>query len=192
MPNRCNRRIALLLALVIAGGCASAQPNDRAAEVEGESSPFVATLMAIFPGFFVHGAGNWYAGKLNRRDELLEREGLGLGCMAVGAGLGGLGYLEHVQGDKSKGVEMVLHRMGEAGSFIGALGFEGFGLVCFFDSWIRDMMEAGDAAEERNRQLRLNHDLYQPLKPDEAAVDSVKVGDPRALPSATRMSSDPR
>ncbi|MEZ0227492.1 MAG: hypothetical protein ACAI25_02630 [Planctomycetota bacterium] len=193
MSNRCKRPIASLLVLALIGGCASSSggANEGGYRSQEEKSPFVATLLAIFPGFFVHGIGNWYAGKNNRRDELLEREGLGLGCMVIGAGLGGLGYLEHVQGDKSKGFEMVLHRIGEVGSFVGAGGFVGFGLICFFDSWIRDIMEAGDAAEDKNRQLRQNYDIHQPLKPDAATADSITVGSPD-LPSTTRIATDPR
>jgi hypothetical protein len=193
LNERCTRRIASVLVLVLLGGCATSSGgvNEGGYRSDEEKSPFVATLLAIFPGFFVHGIGNWYAGKNTRRDELLEREGLGLGCMVIGAGLGGLGYLEHVQAEKKEGFEMVLHRIGEVSSFIGAGGFVGFGLICFFDSWIRDIIEAGDAVEDRNRQLRQNYDIHQPLKPDAAAADSITVGSPD-LPSTTRISSDPR
>ncbi len=182
------RGISTLLVLALIGGCATSSGgvNEGGYRSENEKSPFVATLLAIFPGFFVHGIGNWYAGKNNRRDELLEREGLGLGCMVLGAGLGGLGYLEHVQAEKTDGVQMVLHRIGEVSSFIGAGGFVGFGLICFFDSWIRDIIEAGDAAEDRNRQLRQNYDLHKPLQPDAAAADSITVGSPDLPPPTPR------
>jgi len=191
LPNR-RGSFALLVALAVLGGCASARTEEGAAPIE-EKSPFAATLMAIFPGFFVHGAGNWYAGKVTRRDELLEEEGLGLGAMALGAGMGGLGYFEHLEANRSKSTfEMVLNRMGEVGSFIGCGGFLGYGLVCFFDSWIRDMIEAGDAAEARNRDLRRNRDLYPPLKPDTSAVDSITPGRPDLPPSMLRTSERPR
>jgi hypothetical protein len=162
----------LLLSLILLGGCASSGSSGDDLRSERERSPVAATLMAIFPGFFVHGAGNWYAGRNNRRDELLEEEGLGLGCMALGAGLAGLGYYEHLQADREKGTEQVLNRIGEVSSFVGAAGFEGYGLVLFFDSWIRDIAEAGDAAESRNRELRRNREYDQPIRPDPAVVDS--------------------
>ncbi len=191
MPNR-RLSFALLLAIAILGGCASSRTVDEAPQIE-EKSPLAATLVAIFPGFFVHGAGNWYAGKVTRRDELLEEEGLGLGAMVLGAGLGGLGYYEHLEANRAKSTfEMVLNRMGEVGSFIGCGGFLGYGLVCFFDSWIRDMIEAGDAAESRNREIRRNHDLYPPIKADTSAVDSITPGSPELPPSMLRTSERAR
>lgn len=163
-----TRKLALALVLAL-GGCASASDSER--------SPLGATLMAIFPGFFVHGAGNMYAGKGVRGSELLEEEGLGMGCLVLGAGLGGLGYLAHTQADRAKNnVEMVFDRMGEATSFIGSAGFVGYGLICFFDSWIRDIMEAGDAAESHNLELK-RHEPPQPL-PADSIADLTSAGAP--------------
>jgi hypothetical protein len=176
--------LALVLAGLVAGGPTGCASSSRIDDPDGyrrenEKSPFLATIIAIFPGFFVHGLGVRYAGKSPRADELMSEEGLAVGALAVGAGLGGLGYLEHIQGDKAEGTSMVLHRIGEVSSFIGAGAFTAFGLVTFFDSWIRDIAEAGTAAEDHNRELRRHYDLTRTVPADDLA-NIVTAGAPSA------------
>jgi hypothetical protein len=175
--RRSRNNVALLLVLAISG-CATGRD---ATYTEAERSPFIATLLAIFPGFFVHGMGNRYSGKGTKADELLEEEGLGVGCMVLGAGIGGLAYFEHLETEKSKNeTELVLNRIGEVTSWIACGGVLGFGLVLFFDSWIKDMATAGDAAEYRNRELRRQFDLTPTIHSDESIADETTAGSPSA------------
>jgi hypothetical protein len=183
-----KKGLALLLVLAL-GGCASSENRDLEGlpPSENERSPAAATLLAIFPGFFVHGLGNIYAGKNTRGTELLEEEGLGVGCLVIGAGLGGLGYLSHVGADREKNTTIqIFDRIGEASSFIGCAGFTGFGLISFFDSWIRDMIEAGSAAHARNLELRRQFERVPTIPADAADVTTA------GAPSGTHDLDVPR
>jgi hypothetical protein len=184
---------AMGVVLATTPGCASNGGGaGNETPYEGDRSPFKSTLMAIFPGFFVHGLGNYYAGKTARSEELMGEEGIGLGCMAIGAGLGALGYYEHLQADKEKGTTMVLDRIGEVGSWVGCAGFLGFGIVSFFDSWIRDIYEAGDAARERNRERREQYDRYYQQTPADPTVGSTADVTTAGAPArAVRLSGKP-
>ena len=152
--------LALALAGAASAGCSSPPETGRDPEVTSRAtrSPVLATILAVFPGFFVHGLGTIYAGNTSRGSELLQEEGLGVIGLGVGAGLGALGYYENGQADKSRDAVRVYHRFGEVTSFLGA-GLAGtFGLVWFFDSWIRDIMEASGHADEHNRRLHREND----------------------------------
>ncbi len=180
--------LGLLLVLVV-GGCASTgnRDLDSMPPAENERSPLAATLLAIFPGFFVHGLGNIYAGRQARGTELLEQEGLGVGCLAIGAGLGGLGYLSHVTADREKNQAIqIFDRIGEASSFIGCAGFTIFGFISFFDSWIHDIIEAGSAARDRNYELRRQLDQSPTIPPDVADLTTA------GAPSGTHNLEIPR
>jgi hypothetical protein len=174
LPNRrrSSTHLALLLALSIAG-CATGRDGTFS---EQEKSPLVATLLAIFPGFFWHGLGNRYAGKGSKSTDLLEEEGLGAGCMVLGAGIGGLGYLEQIECEKSKNeFELVMNRIGEVTSFIACGGFLGYGLILFFDSWIKDIASAADAVREHNRELERKFDLTPSIPHDANISDETSA-----------------
>ncbi|HZU99593.1 MAG TPA: hypothetical protein VFF73_22980 [Planctomycetota bacterium] len=172
----------LLLALALGGGCSSAGNHYEPAQ-QAERSPLAATLLAIFPGIFVHGLGTMYGGKGGRGTELLEEEGMGVGCMAIGAGLSGLAYLEMHDAETSKNeTSKILSRIGEWSSVVGAGGFAGFGLILFFDSWIKDMAGAGAATVERNNELRRRLEREPVIGPD--AIADVNTAGAPAVPLA--------
>ena len=170
-------RAVFLLALAL-GGCQSAGNRYEPAQ-QSERSPLVATLLAIFPGIFVHGLGTMYGGKPNRGTELLEEEGMGVGCLAVGAGLSGVAYLEMREAESSKNqTSAVLSRIGEWSSVVASGGFAGFGLILFFDSWIKDMAGAGAATVERNNDIRRRLEREPVVGPDANIADVNTAGAP--------------
>ncbi|MBI3726213.1 hypothetical protein HY251_19970 [bacterium] len=184
-----HRKTAVLVVAIAMGigGCASASGTSSSEQKESfEKSPLLAEVLAIFPGIFVHGLGNLYAGNGDRAQELMGEEGLGLGALGVATGLGFLAAESHRHADHSHGAEEILGRIEEASGFLGVAGFAGFGAVYFFDSWIRDMIEAPGAARERNRQIKRAYD-ESPAKaadPNAATITSATTPSPPRTPPA--------
>ena len=189
---RCTRpRVLKTLALVVTvalgvQGCAGAARSDSDESLESrEKSPFLAELLAIFPGILVHGLGNLYAGKTERAKELMGEEGLGIGALGIATALGFLGVEAMRHADGSSGAEEILGRIEEASSFLGCAGFAIFGAIFFFDSWIRDMIEAPSAAEQTNRELRRAYRAHPPVPEDRTPAPVTSTG------SGTRPPSPP-
>ena len=81
-----GRRVFLLLVL-LATSCAGPGSASGDSEAPGEKSVFVGELLAIFPGFFVHGLGHRYAGNTDTADEILTMELYSLLTTGLGGGL---------------------------------------------------------------------------------------------------------
>jgi hypothetical protein len=158
------------------------------AEVE-EKSPLLAVLLAIFPGIFVHGLGNLYAGKSSRAEELMGEEAIGVAAMGISAGLNFLAFQENGHAEHSKGVEKVYGRMSEVSEYLGGGATGIFGTAFFFDSWIKDIMEAPGAVEFHNKEMRrLFDESNRPLGPDPAA--DLHPGNPSSMKKSPPLKSE--
>ena len=124
-------RVSLLLAgfLVSCAAGPDAHPEEK--------SVLVGELLAIFPGFFVHGLGHRYAGNTEKANELLLMEGYSLLTAGLGGGLLALGHSEDA----------------EAVEIAGWVGI-GAGGVGFLGTWIYDIIFTPGEVEEHNRMLR--------------------------------------
>jgi hypothetical protein len=96
--------------------------------------PNTALYYALVPGFFVHGAGHFYAGKSRTALALFGVEMLGLGFLYLG-GLAGL-----PDGSTDNFTRQAVFLSIAAGLFLG--------------SWYYDVMNAPQAAREHNKELQ--------------------------------------
>jgi hypothetical protein len=131
-----DRRIFLLLALFTAS-CAGPGSTSGEGEAPGEKSVLVGELLAIFPGFFVHGLGHRYAGNTDTADEILTMELYSVLTAGLGGGLVALG-----EGEDAEAVEIA----GWVGVGVGGFGFLG--------TWIYDIVFTPSEVNEYNRRLR--------------------------------------
>ena len=119
---------------------------DRADSTEPKD-PGVALLYAAVPGFFVHGAGHFYAGEKTAGWVLVGGEILSLCIMGCAVGIG---LVESSNGSTSSGDADIV------GIFGGAL---------FVGTWVYDIIGAPLAVQRENRELlggenvRLRFDL---------------------------------
>jgi len=102
----------------------------------------VATLLAIFPGFLVHGCGHFYAGDVKTGFILLGTEGISVSCLFL------VGIADAFSNNDSN----------ERPALRGILLMSG--LAGFFGSWIYDMVHSGTAAENYNNKL-INHITFE-------------------------------
>jgi hypothetical protein len=130
-----GRRVFLLLVL-LATSCAGPGSASGDSEAPGEKSVFVGELLAIFPGFFVHGLGHRYAGNTDTADEILTMELYSLLTAGLGGGLVAIG--DH---EDAEAVEIA----GWVGVGVGGLGFLG--------TWIYDIVFTPSEVNEYNRRL---------------------------------------
>lgn len=146
-----RRALALLLSavLILAPGCAtSLRRPDGLRPVAEKKSAALGVLIAIFPGFFVHGLGHLYAGDTKTFKDLLKEEGYGLLLLAAGIGVGLLAIDSDQRARDSEGGSRLFHRSSSVISgLLAGLGIV-FGAVFFFDSWIRDIIGTPDAIED--------------------------------------------
>lgn len=129
--NRCLVILALLLPSC-AGGANHADPGAPA-----EKSVLTAELLAIFPGFFVHGLGHRYAGASETADDILAMELYSLLTAGLGGGLLALGKAEDAEA-----VEVA----GWVGIGVGGVGFLG--------TWLYDIVFTPSEVGNYNRRLR--------------------------------------
>jgi hypothetical protein len=102
--------------------------------------PILATVIAVGPGFLVHGWGNYYSSNYKTGLSLTGLELLSIGAMVFGA-------VENTQPDMMKIYGSGVQRGG-------AVTF-GFGFCLFIGTWIADIFLAGNAADQYN----LEHNL---------------------------------
>ena len=102
-----------------------------------EKSVFVGELIAIFPGFFVHGLGHRYAGNTEKANEILLMEAYSLLTAGLGGGLLALGHSEDAEAVEIAGWVSI-----------------GAGGVGFLGTWIYDILFTPGQIEEHNRLLR--------------------------------------
>ena len=95
--------------------------------------PNKALLYAIFPGFFVHGTGHFYAGKTKT------------GLLLLGTELVGIGFV--VKGIVMSFAEMEEERPGEPGIPL-AIGY-----ILFCGSWFYDLIGSPLEIKKRNEEL---------------------------------------
>ena len=132
-----------------------AQSQEDSTEVEGAGSrelkdPQVALLYAAGPGFFVHGAGHFYAGERTAGWILVGGEILSLCVMTYAVGLG-LGESTNGSPSSPSADEVTI-----------------FGGLLFVGTWVYDIIGAPLAVQRQNREslqgrhlelkLRMEHD----------------------------------
>jgi hypothetical protein len=131
-----RRRRFRFIALCCMSGLLASCAGGPGAHPE-EKSVFVGELIAIFPGFFVHGLGHRYAGNTEKANEILVMEAYSLLTAGLGGGLLALGHSEDA----------------EAVEIAGWVGI-GAGGVGFLGTWIYDILFTPGQIEEHNKLLR--------------------------------------
>jgi hypothetical protein len=137
-------------------------PGSDRAQVEAPStgSVLLGELIAIFPGFFVHGLGHNYAGDYKTWRRLSHIGQLGYLLTAVGGGLAvGAYYID--KGDDDNDYQGIVYSMYGAGGTIGVIGV-GYWLV----AWFYDMIDTPRAVESggeppRRTPLLDSMDLFE-------------------------------
>ncbi len=132
-----------------------AQPEYVIDEVVLEpKDPILGTVLALGPGFFVHGWGHFYAEDYKMGLTLAGTEILSIGLMAFGYIQNTDPYLFRIYGGNL-----------DENRRAGALTF-GFGFVMFMASYLADVMLAGKAAQQYNKehglQFRILEESYAP------------------------------
>jgi hypothetical protein len=123
-------------------------------------SVILGELIAIFPGFFVHGLGHHYAGDYKTSRRLSHVGQLGYLLTAVGGGLAvGAYYID--KGDDDNDYQGIVYSMYGAGGTIGVIGV-GYFLV----AWFYDMIDTPRAVESggeppRRTPLLDSMDLFE-------------------------------
>lgn len=116
----------------------------------GYKSESTAFFLALFPGFFVHGLGHFYAGDYTTGIILL-----GLGMLIVPGSIAEAAYAVADNKDDEGGVNAA------------HVAF-GVGLAAFLGSWIYDIAHSSVAVEKYNEkaraQIRLSSDRYNDVK----------------------------
>ena len=130
-----------------------AQHQEDSIGVEGVGSrelkdAGVAFLYAAGPGFLVHGAGHFYAGKTKTGAVLLGSEVVGGALLFIGGFGKGVSQMEGGEPWKYGDILMV------------------FGGMLFFGSWIYDMIGAPLAVQKENRELLQRSDVHLRFDPD--------------------------
>jgi hypothetical protein len=125
----------LTILILLSSGCAGRSTLESEAAPQ-EKSVLVGQLLAIFPGFVVHGLGHRYAGNIERANELLLMEGYSLLVAALGGGLVALGRSEDAEAVEIAGYVAM-----------------GIAAVPFFGSWIYDIVYTASEVEKHNRRL---------------------------------------
>ena len=108
---------------------------------ESAGSVFVAELIAIFPGFFVHGLGHYYAGDYATARQLRRLGEVGWIFSGVSAGLIVGGYYLDREDDEDD-YQNIVYTLYGTGSFFGLVGV-GYLLV----AWFYDMIDTPRALE---------------------------------------------
>ena len=125
--------LAMLLLSLSLVSCAG-PPRGPSGEESPGKSVLKGELLAIFPGFFVHGLGHRYAGNEEKADDLLAMECYSLLTSGLGGGLVGIGI-----GEDAKAVEIA--------GWIGV----GVGGTAFLGSWIYDIVFTPSEVNRANR-----------------------------------------
>jgi hypothetical protein len=108
----------------------------------------VAFLYAAGPGFLVHGAGHFYAGKTKTGAVLLGSEVVGGALLFIGAFGKGVSQMEGGEPWEYGDILMV------------------FGGILFLGSWAYDMIGAPLAVQKENRELLKRSNLHLEFDPD--------------------------
>ena len=136
LPKPGRALLLSLAALLLCPACAS-RPTAETSDDPEEKSVLVGELLAIFPGFFVHGLGHRYAENDDVADELLYMEVYSVLTVGLGAALWGLGEAEDA----------------DALRIAGYVGM-GVGAVPFLGTWIYDIAFTPSEINRYNEQLR--------------------------------------
>ncbi len=153
-----RRAIALFLALTILIVPASVifAANEYVIDevVIEPKDPILATVVALGPGFLVHGWGQFYSENYKMGLMFTGLEILSIGAMTFGVIQNTNPEMLRIYGGNQDEV-----RRG------GALVF-GFGIAVFIGTWLADIALAGPAAEqynkEHNLEFRLQQESYAP------------------------------
>ena len=127
-----RRRVLYLLLPLLCAACASGPESGEPAR----KSVLVGELLAIFPGFFVHGLGHRYAGNVERADEILLMEAFSVLTLGLGGGLVAIG-----ESEDAEAVEIA----GWVGIAVGAIPFLG--------TWVYDIVYTPAEVREHNRRV---------------------------------------
>ncbi|HPI32294.1 MAG TPA: hypothetical protein PLR32_03185 [candidate division Zixibacteria bacterium] len=128
---------AMLLAPFVSPRAARPEPvpSDTAARLEPRSVTSGLFLAAVFPGPFIHGAGNYYAGAPAAGAVMTVAEIVGAGAIIAGFASGGLDLFDNEEDDET----------GEA--------LMAGGLVLFWGSWLADIATTPFQVHRYNRRL---------------------------------------
>lgn len=137
LPIRLFSGALSIFALLSLGVSCAGGPSSRASGDPEERSVLAGELLAIFPGFFVHGMGHRYAGNKERADELLLMEGYSALTAGLGGGLAAVGAHEDLD---------ALEVTGWVGVGVGGVGFLG--------SWLYDVIFTPSEVKRYNRSRR--------------------------------------
>lgn len=119
-------------------------PIEEEVEEEEHGSVFVAELLAIFPGFFVHGLGHTYAGDRETARRLRRMGEWGWAFTAVGAGAITGAYFADRSSDGIFPISLYV-----AG---GAAG--GVGVGYLLSAWVMDIYDTPRAVRSGGRPWR--------------------------------------
>ncbi|PKL92649.1 MAG: hypothetical protein CVV21_02510 [Candidatus Goldiibacteriota bacterium HGW-Goldbacteria-1] len=153
-----RRAVALFLALTILVVPASAifAANDYVIDevVIEPKDPILATVVAFGPGLLVHGWGQFYSENYKMGLLFTGIEILSIGAMTFG-------YIQNTNPEMLRIYGGNLDEVRRGGALVFA-----FGIAMFLGTWLADIVLAGPAAEqynkEHNLEFRLQQESYAP------------------------------